>query len=393
MFLPLPAVFKLTSIDSASDSSRRRAAKADVVLICCAFPSGDTPCTSLAYSCMGMSAKWSSNEPCILGIDEAGRGPCLGPMVYSAAFCAKTDQTTLKALGVNDSKQLTKEQRDDFREKLDNADFLASDSIVLHASELSAKMLRPSKYNLNAISHDTALSLVQRALDRGVNVKEVYVDTVGDPAKYAAMFRDSFPSLEKVVVEKKADGTYPIVGAASIVAKTTRDKCVASWVFQEEARAASDRHLGDGEMAEGTVSYDRDYGSGYPSDPKCKGWLSRNMDNLFGYPSFVRFSWGTTKRILDSDAVEVTWFVVPFAGGEIVACSCSCPSSYCNFSLTLPLSFKFICLPGALAGNVMMKMKSLARKLLERSAKTGRLICSSPQLRRREKRVRLLCAA
>lgn len=267
-----------------------------------------------------MTEGWTSSDPCILGIDEAGRGPALGPMVYSAAYCKKSDHSRLVALGANDSKQLSEDTRADLRGVIDNADFLGTDSIVLHASEISAKMLRPSKYNLNAISHDAALSLVQRAIDSGVNVTEVYVDTVGKAETYAQKFRDAFPNLQRVVVEAKADGKYQIVGAASIVAKTDRDREVKNWVFPEEiigAKTRRDEAGGDSDIesenvcaANGNVLvFDRNYGSGYPSDPKTKAWMRANLDPVFGFPSFVRFSWGPAKLMIKDSATLVKWYV------------------------------------------------------------------------------------
>lgn len=262
-----------------------------------------------------MSEKmWSSDEPCILGIDEAGRGPALGPMVYSAAYCAKSDHDRLVALGAADSKQLTEETRARLRTVLDAADFVGSDSIVLHAASISSSMLRPAKYNLNAISHDAALGLVQRALDAGVNVVEVYVDTVGNADTYAQKFRDAFPALRKVVVEAKADGNYRIVGAASIVAKTERDRAVKDWVFPEEALAGREgSDSGDGDVVDvdddGALTFERNYGSGYPSDPKTKAWMRANLDTIFGFPSFVRFSWGPAKLMIKENAALVKWYV------------------------------------------------------------------------------------
>lgn len=256
-----------------------------------------------------IDAVWASKEPCILGIDEAGRGPVLGPMVYAATYCPKSCEPALNALGADDSKQLSEQQRENLRHKIDSAPFLRSVSRVLSAHELSVKMLRKVKHNLNLISHETALSLVRQAMDEGANISEIYVDTVGNPDIYAQKFRDAFPNLKKIVVAKKADSTYRIVGAASIVAKTTRDRAIRDWVFPEEQRSAN---YGPSEP-NAPVMYPEEKGSGYPGDPLTKKWMDESCDRIFGFPTFVRFSWSTTKTLLEKKSVEVDWCVVPFA--------------------------------------------------------------------------------
>ncbi|CAF92580.1 unnamed protein product, partial [Tetraodon nigroviridis] len=151
-----------------------------------------------------------------------------------------------------------------------------------------------TKYNLNALSHDTAIGLVQYALDSLESSSkrrtmfscpsgsQVFVDTVGPAEKYEDKLSKIFPGVN-VTVRPKADSLFPIVSAASICAKVARDHAVKHWRFAEE--------LGEA---------DTDYGSGYPNDPKTKAWLLRYLDPVFGYPQFVRFSWSTAQTLMDS---------------------------------------------------------------------------------------------
>ncbi|XP_036805154.1 ribonuclease H2 subunit A [Oncorhynchus mykiss] len=229
-------------------------------------------------------------EDCCLGIDEAGRGPVLGPMVYGICFCPVAKKEALKDLKVADSKTLTEAQREDLFRKLDEAkSFVGWALQILSPNTISTSMLQRSKYNLNALSHDAAIGLVQFALDSGVQLKEVFVDTVGPAEKYQEKLSQRFPGVE-VTVRPKADSLFPIVSAASICAKVARDHSVKDWNFPED--------LGE---------VDADYGSGYPNDPKTKAWLLKELDPVFGYPQFVRFSWSTTQTLLDSRAVTVHW--------------------------------------------------------------------------------------
>ena len=230
------------------------------------------------------------NEPCILGIDEAGRGPVLGPMVYASCFAPLSHKQKLADLGCDDSKQLTEMQREDLFEILHEAskEFVGWMIDILSPTYLSTSMLSKTKYNLNSISHDTAINLIKDAIKLGINVVEVYIDTVGPPEKYQEKLQILFPDI-KITVEKKADSLYPCVSAASICAKVCRDHIISQWEFKEKPEIS------------------REYGSGYTSDPKTKKWLRDNVDRIFGFPSFVRFSWSTASRVLDTEAVEVIW--------------------------------------------------------------------------------------
>lgn len=231
--------------------------------------------------------KWAS-KPCIMGIDEAGRGPVLGPMVYGCLYCARSYQKTLSSLNFADSKTLKEEKREELFENLKSDESIGWAVDVIDPKELSAKMLKKNKINLNEMSHDSAMGLVSRVLNMGVLLTEVYVDTVGDPEKYRIKLSERFPAI-KFVVAKKADSLFPVVSGASIVAKVTRDRALREWVLDE---TADNMH--------------RNFGSGYPGDPGTKAWLEHHKHLVFGFPSVVRFSWGTCTSYF-KDIVEVLW--------------------------------------------------------------------------------------
>ncbi|EFJ16486.1 hypothetical protein SELMODRAFT_233940 [Selaginella moellendorffii] len=219
-----------------------------------------------------MAAAWCST-PCAMGIDEAGRGPVLGPMVYGCAYCAvayKEELASLKFAGMRFQDIDRGKTRKAFR-------------------ELEGGPIDGVKRSLNDISYDSAIGLIKLVLSRGVLLSEVYVDTVGDAEKYQARLSELFPHI-KFTVAKKADSLFPIVSAASIAAKVTRDQALKSWVMDEAGCAIS-----------------RNFGSGYPGDPETKAWLEQHMDDVFGFPSLVRFSWATCKPLIAEGGVHVYW--------------------------------------------------------------------------------------
>ncbi|XP_046816120.1 ribonuclease H2 subunit A [Vespa crabro] len=229
------------------------------------------------------------DEPCQLGVDEAGRGPVLGPMVYGIAYAPLSQKQLLIDLGCADSKSLTENQRDCIFDKVcEENDKIGWAVEAISPNVIANSMYRRSKKSLNEVSMDSAIGLIKQAVEAGVNVTKVYVDTVGKPEKYQARLEEIFPQLE-IVVAKKADSTYPIVSAASICAKVCRDHAIRAWKFLE----------GTNEITE--------YGSGYPNDPVTKKWLAANVDDVFGFPQIVRFSWSTAEKILETNALTVEW--------------------------------------------------------------------------------------
>ncbi|KAH1140437.1 hypothetical protein GLYMA_10G278500v4 [Glycine max] len=209
-------------------------------------------------------------------------------MVYGCLYCSQSYLKTLSTLSFADSKTLKEEKREELFETLKLNDSIGWDVDVIDPRELSAKMLKKNKINLNEISHSSAMGLIDRVLKMGVLLTEVYIDTVGDAGKYEMKLSNSFPSI-KFVVAKKADSLYPVVSGASIVAKVTRDRALREWVLDETAE-----------------NMQRNFGSGYPGDPQTKSWLEDHKHHIFGFPSLVRFSWGTCNSYF-KDAAEVLW--------------------------------------------------------------------------------------
>lgn len=231
--------------------------------------------------------QWAS-KPCIMGIDEAGRGPVLGPMVYGCLYCARSYEKTLSSLNFADSKTLKEEKREELFENLKADESIGWAVDIIDPRELSAKMLKKNKINLNEISHDSAIGLITKVLNMGVLLTEVYVDTVGDTEKYRIKLSERFPAVH-FVVAKKADSLYPVVSGASIAAKVTRDRALREWVLDETAE-----------------NLHKNFGSGYPGDPDTKAWLQHHKHSVFGFPTLVRFSWGTCTPYF-KDIAEVIW--------------------------------------------------------------------------------------
>nr|CDI56672.1 related to 35 kDa ribonuclease H [Melanopsichium pennsylvanicum 4] len=287
--------------------------------------------------------------PCVLGVDEAGRGPVLGPLVYGIAYCPLSYQEDMKAIGFADSKALTADRRDTLLSALiDDSSHLGWAVRVMSPQDISAGMLRRRPINLNAQSSQATVTLIAAVLESGVDVTEIYVDTVGDPKSYSRLLSSHFPRHPHIkwTVTSKADAIYPIVGAASIAAKVTRDRCIEGWRYAVHLHKRKTVGLNGGEsqgltrVLEDSTNYNNPapaleqyqqedsqaemmkrksadthtradvdvgnvwsnmgtLGSGYPGDPNTVAFLKRTLDPVFGWPGIVRFSWATAKTMLD----------------------------------------------------------------------------------------------
>ncbi len=204
-----------------------------------------------------------------IGIDEAGRGPVLGSMFVAGVL----NFENLANLGVKDSKKLSCWRR----ERL--ARIIEAKTIV-YVAEISAEQIdkeREKGRTMNEITLNLASEVVNFFVRKTVKPLRVFVDAADvKPARFAERLRracDKGCDLE-IVAEWKADERYPVVSAASIVAKVHRDRSM-----REIARSIGE-----------------EIGSGYPSDPKTIAFL-RNVLRRGEIPPFVRKSWKTLRRL------------------------------------------------------------------------------------------------
>ncbi|KAJ3044523.1 hypothetical protein HDV00_001950 [Rhizophlyctis rosea] len=254
------------------------------------IPSG--PCTTSWSHYSNVPEECKNRVEVCLGVDEAGRGPVLGPMVYAVSYVPIARKGDLAEVGFADSKALKEDERDSlFNALREKGDFIGWAVHTCSPQDISECMLRRAKYNLNELAHNTTITLIRNVIERGVRVSQIFVDTVGPPDAYQAKLKSIFPGID-ITVAKKADSLYPVVSAASICAKVTRDSVLRTWEFVESGL--------DGKLS-------REFGSGYPSDPNTVRWINGNIDPVFGFPRLIRFSWSTADKLLEDKAVAVTW--------------------------------------------------------------------------------------
>ncbi|NOZ88352.1 MAG: ribonuclease HII [Crenarchaeota archaeon] len=206
----------------------------------------------------------------VLGIDEAGRGPLVGPMVVAGIALPEELLYRLPEMGVRDSKQLTPASR----RRL--AGEILRRAIVAVIVKVPPRLI--DSVNLNRLEEDTFAYIAARARElleaRGCRLRAVYADAVGQGARLRRILEEAAPGA-RVVAEPRADARHPPVAAASIVAKVERDA-----ELERLRRLYGVR------------------GSGYPTDPETLEWIREAYQrNPREPPPFIRGSWATLRRI------------------------------------------------------------------------------------------------
>ena len=205
----------------------------------------------------------------LIGIDDAGRGPVLGPMILAGVITNPEEEQKIKSWGTKDSKLLTPTQRKEIKEKITPK--------FKHHIELSTPKEIDDSTNLNYLEAIKAAKIIN-TLAKNLNEKvKVIIDCPSVNIKsWTIDVQKLLDKPENIILncEHKADINHPIVSAASIIAKEKRED----------------------EIYKLKLSLKADFGSGYPSDPKTKEFIAKNFNNP-KYKNLIRHSWKTIKKL------------------------------------------------------------------------------------------------
>jgi ribonuclease HII len=215
----------------------------------------------------------------IAGVDDAGRGPIIGPLVIAGVLIDEDRIRELTSMGVKDSKLLTPKLRSELAQRIEGIALkIAYDE--LSPAKIDEVVLRARK--LQKLNLLEAKSMAKVITD--LEPKAVWVDASDvKPERYARQILDDLPAnLKRTVLisEHKADRKYPVVSAASIMAKVRRDARIAE-LWEEYGN----------------------FGSGYVTDPATMEFLREWRRSHADFPPIVRRSWKTLREI-ESDLAQ-----------------------------------------------------------------------------------------
>mgnify|MGYP000324330468 CR=1 FL=1 len=202
-----------------------------------------------------------------LGVDEAGKGPVLGSMFAAAV---RADPDSLPA-DVGDSKDISPERREELAVAIHDA------AVGVAIAEIPVARIDADDTDMNGLTvaaHVDALRRVAEPGDAG------YVDAADTNAvRFEQNVSEKLAADVDLRAEHGADASYPIVGAASIIAKVRRDAHVGTLIAEYG-----------------------DVGSGYPSDPTTRDFLRRYVAEHDRLPDCARTSWQTSQDVLAATA-------------------------------------------------------------------------------------------
>lgn len=205
----------------------------------------------------------------IAGIDEAGRGPVLGPLVVAGVSIEEKDEHLLKELGVRDSKELSPSRREKLAKEIEK---VARDIFIIKVGPCKIDRMRREGTNLNEIEENKFAEVMNY-----LSPDKLYADAPDVNAKrFANNLSRMAAGKVEVIAEHKAENKFPVVAAASIIAKVARDAEI------EELRKKYGVR-----------------GSGYPSDPETVAWLKEYYAEHHKWPEgTVRETWDTIVQLV-----------------------------------------------------------------------------------------------
>ncbi len=223
----------------------------------------------------------------VAGVDDAGRGSVLGPLVIAAVSVEETRIPELRRIGVKDSKLLSPAKRRRLDQKIrEIANGISVwkinprriDDVVFNGRKLFRLNYLEGKYMALALSRlqfDVAfVDCCDTDQARfGELISELLIRHQRKKVKTKSTKIIEGNSI-KVNSEHHADRNYPVVSAASIVAKVTRDASISK----------IQKTYGN-------------FGSGYPSDLDTIDYIRGTLERSERLPEFTRLSWETIKRL------------------------------------------------------------------------------------------------
>lgn len=211
----------------------------------------------------------------VLGIDEAGKGPVIGPMCVAGVTIDESKLNTFRNLGVKDSKQMTAKRREQMAWQIKKyADGFFVFEIGPSQIDELRKIMTMNEIMVMAFSRVIEKMHPDKAY---VDAADVNSERFGKNILETYSKMDAVAAKNLVVISRhKADALFPIVSAASIIAKVRRDELI------EEMK----KKIGI------------DFGSGYPSDLKTKQFLADWVKEHGSLPDIVRHSWKTAENAL-----------------------------------------------------------------------------------------------
>jgi ribonuclease HII len=205
----------------------------------------------------------------VAGVDEAGRGCIIGPLVVAGVLVKEENLPVLRQLGVKDSKLLSPKKRESLFSEITR---LAEKHYVvkLSPSEIDrAVECRRKLHKLNRLEAQTMTQIINT-----LKPDEAYVDAADVlEERFKQHIQEGLIVKVKITSKHKADKIYPVVSAASIIAKVERDKEIAA--------------------LKGVYG---NFGSGYLTDQKTMRFLKQWLRTHADYPSCVRQSWKPAKQ-------------------------------------------------------------------------------------------------